>query len=104
MSGAFGTITAPAALLTILQTKLDSLYASLIRGPVAKATLGNASALTTDANGDLYIADGPRIRKITWSTGVISGLPEGAGTAGMTSTGTRLDTRLDTPFDTSGVR
>ena len=41
-------------------------------GPVAKAVLGNASALATDGQGNLYIADGPWIRKIDWSAGTIS--------------------------------
>ncbi len=40
-------------------------------GPYSKAVLGNASALTTDSAGNLYIADGPRVRKITFSTGII---------------------------------
>src|SRR5215211_770805 len=50
----------------------------------------------------------PRVRvrnscKISWSTGVISGLPAGADDAGRTSTDTGLDTRVDTPLDTPGV-
>jgi uncharacterized protein (TIGR03437 family) len=41
-------------------------------GPVSKAALGNAYFIRTDSNGDLYIADGPLLRKITWSTGIIA--------------------------------
>ena len=41
-------------------------------GPYTKATLNNPTALATDAQGNLYIADGPRIRKIDWKTGIIS--------------------------------
>lgn len=41
-------------------------------GPVAKATLRNVSGLAVNAAGDLFLADGPRVRKITWGTATIA--------------------------------
>lgn len=41
-------------------------------GPVAKAVFGNISALATDSKGNLFIADGRHLRKIDWTTGIVS--------------------------------
>ena len=41
-------------------------------GPFSKATLDTPRALATDVQGNLYIADGILVRKINWSTGIIS--------------------------------
>jgi uncharacterized protein (TIGR03437 family) len=41
-------------------------------GPYNKAVFVNVEALATDSQGDLYIADGPYIRKIDWNTGIVS--------------------------------
>ena len=41
-------------------------------GPYSTAVLANATALATDSKGNLYIADEQRIRKIDWSSGIIS--------------------------------
>jgi uncharacterized protein (TIGR03437 family) len=55
-------------------------------GPVSKAALENPTALATDSQGNLYIADGPRVRKIDWSTGIISAVA-GSGQLQYTTDG-----------------
>ncbi len=41
-------------------------------GPYSKAVFRDISALATDRNGNLYIADSQYIREIVWSTGIVS--------------------------------
>jgi uncharacterized protein (TIGR03437 family) len=41
-------------------------------GAYNKAVFVNVEALATDTQGNLYIADGPYIRKINWNTGIVS--------------------------------
>jgi hypothetical protein len=41
-------------------------------GPYSQASFRNATALATDRQGNLFIADGPYIRKIEWKTGIVS--------------------------------
>jgi uncharacterized protein (TIGR03437 family) len=41
-------------------------------GPYNKAVFIDISALATDNQGNLYIADGPYVRRIDWNTGIVS--------------------------------
>ncbi len=55
-------------------------------GPASRATLAGPRGLATDAIGDLYIADGLRVRKVSMSTGLITTVA-GSGTGGLDGDG-----------------
>jgi sugar lactone lactonase YvrE len=51
-------------------------------GPATSALLGYASALATDSAGNVYIADGPRIRKVTPAGTITTVAGDGNSTGG----------------------
>jgi len=78
-------------------------------GPATSAQLGYASALATDTAGDVYIADGPRIRKITPAGTIATVAGDGDSAVGTTigdggpATAATLATPTGVAVDSAGT-
>jgi len=105
-------ITAATGIITTMTGNGTAGYGG--DGGLASSTatkVNNPRGITVDAAGDVYIADmsNDRIRVITASTGIISTVAGGAGTAGFAGDGglaaattTKLDLPTDMKFDAAG--
>ena len=70
-------------------------------GPASAAQLLSVAGITTDRSGNLYIADGSRIRKVTMTTGIITTV---AGTGAYTYTGDEIAATSSSLYQPTGVR